>query len=365
MLFELFFLTSFHKSMLLFLKLVARIIFVNFFFRKTSHHRVTQKTNAKRKETRLMMTTTTMMMKSVVASSEYNRLNVAKASTTSNNSGSSKTNNNKLDRRRTMLGLFGVGVSSSSNNKIAKFSANASSSQQQKENAENAIAQVLKDPQWPPVYPFTTKDMGRYDESSDAFFYEQPRLVKHIDDQAIDALTKYYSEVFKTVEDDDEKPKVLDICSSWISHYPEDVKFSRCAGTGMNEEELLKNPRFTEKPTVVDLNETPKLPYEDDSFDFVTNAVSVDYLTKPLEVMQEVRRVLKPGGRAIMSFSNRCFPTKAVSIWTATGDLDHIWIVGAYFHFATGFDAPEGIDISPNPPGKSDPMYVVTATKSA
>ena len=105
-------------------------------------------------------------------------------------------------------GLFGVGVSSS-NNKIAKkFSANASlSSQQQKENAENAIAQVLKDPQWPPVYPFTTKDMGRYDESSDAFFYEQPRLVKHIDDQAIDALTKYYSEVFKTVEDDDDEKR--------------------------------------------------------------------------------------------------------------------------------------------------------------
>tara|TARA_B100000519_G_scaffold194677_1_gene198799 strand:+ start:1923 stop:2969 length:1047 start_codon:yes stop_codon:yes gene_type:complete len=348
--------------MLLFLKL-ARII-CHFFFAK--RHIIVSHKKQTRKETRLMMTTT-MMMKSVVASSDYNyyRLNVAKASTTSNNSGSSKTNNNKLDRRRTMLGLFGVGVSSS-NNKIAKkFSANASSSQQQKENAENAIAQVLKDPQWPPVYPFTTKDMGRYDESSDAFFYEQPRLVKHIDDQAIDALTKYYSEVFKTVEDDDEKPKVLDICSSWISHYPEDVKFSRCAGTGMNEEELLKNPRFTEKPTVVDLNETPKLPYEDDSFDFVTNAVSVDYLTKPLEVMQEVRRVLKPGGRAIMSFSNRCFPTKAVSIWTATGDLDHIWIVGAYFHFATGFDAPEGIDISPNPPGKSDPMYVVTATKSA
>ena len=101
--------------------------FCQFFFRKTSHHRVTQKTKT-RKETRLMMTTTTttttMMMKSVVASSDYNyyRLNVAKASTTSNNSGSSKTNNNnKLDRRRTMLGLFGVGVSSSSNNKNLKI----------------------------------------------------------------------------------------------------------------------------------------------------------------------------------------------------------------------------------------------------
>ena len=288
---------------------------------------------------------------------------LVRAASTSSSSSSSNNNNTKkmskliIDRRK-MLGLFGVGLSSSANNNNNKvaFAAKASSAAEQQ---KNAVAQVLKDPQWPPIYPFTTKDMGRYDESSDAFFYEQPRLVKHIDDQAIDALTKYYSEVFKTVE----KPKVLDICSSWISHYPSDVEFSRCAGTGMNEDELLKNPRFTEKPTVVDLNETPKLPYDDNSFDFVTNAVSVDYLTKPLEVMQEVRRVLKPGGRAIMSFSNRCFPTKAVSIWTATGDLDHIWIVGAYFHFANGFEAPEGIDISPNP-GRSDPMYVVTAVKS-
>jgi hypothetical protein len=69
----------------------------------------------------------------------------------------------------------------------------------------------------------------------------------------------------------------------------------------------------------------------------VTNAVSVDYLTKPLEMMKEVQRVLKvclsllstqsathslqPGGLALMSFSNRCFPTKAIAIWTSTGDL--------------------------------------------
>jgi SAM-dependent methyltransferase len=300
-----------------------------------------------------------MMMTTTMSRLVFRAASTSHTTTTTNKNISNKTTKINIDRRK-VLGLFGVGLSSISsspnnnNNKIA-FAAKASSGEQQK----NAISQVLKDPQWPPIYPFTTKDMGRYDESADSFFYEQPRLVKHIDDQAIDALTKYYSEVFKTVE----KPKVLDICSSWISHYPSDVEFSRCAGTGMNEDELLKNPRFTEKPTVVDLNETPKLPYDDNSFDFVTNAVSVDYLTKPLEVMQEVRRVLKPGGRAIMSFSNRCFPTKAVSIWTATGDLDHIWIVGAYYHFANGFDPPEGIDISPNP-GRSDPMYVVTAVKS-
>ena len=297
-----------------------------------------------------------MMMTTTMSRLVFRAASTSHTTTATNKNISNKTTKINIDRRK-VLGLFGVGLSSisSSPNKIA-FAAKASSAEQQK----NAISQVLKDPQWPPIYPFTTKDMGRYDESADSFFYEQPRLVKHIDDQAIDALTKYYSEVFKTSV---EKPKVLDICSSWISHYPSDVEFSRCAGTGMNEDELLKNPRFTEKPTVVDLNETPKLPYDDNSFDFVTNAVSVDYLTKPLEVMQEVRRVLKPGGRAIMSFSNRCFPTKAVSIWTATGDLDHIWIVGAYYHFANGFDAPEGIDISPNP-GRSDPMYVVTAVKS-
>ena len=58
----------------------------------------------------------------------------------------------------------------------------------------------------------------------------------------------------------------------------------------------------------------PKLPYEDNSFDIITNAVSVDYLTKPIEVFKEMHRVLKPGGQAIMSFSNRCFPTKGLNI---------------------------------------------------
>ena len=43
----------------------------------------------------------------------------------------------------------------------------------------------------------------------------------------------------------------------------------------------------------------------------VCNVVSVDYLTRPREIFRETHRVLRPGGRAIMSFSNRCFQTKA------------------------------------------------------
>jgi len=220
------------------------------------------------------------------------------------------------------------------------------------------FADVLKDPGFPAEYPFGEKEMARYDESSDFIFYSQPRFVTHIDDEAIGALTKYYERSFPPASED---VAILDVCSSWISHYPEGYKAGKISGIGMNEDELKKNPILTDY-TVRDLNEDPTFPYADNTFDVVTNTVSVDYLTRPLEVMKEVSRVLKPGGTAIMSFSNRCFPTKAVAIWTATGDLDHVWIVGAYYHFAGGFEPPAAEDISPNP-GKTDPMYVVTAKK--
>jgi hypothetical protein len=48
----------------------------------------------------------------------------------------------------------------------------------------------------------------RQDESNDAYFYQQPCLVYHFDDEAVSALTAFYSEVFKDGQD------VLDICSS-------------------------------------------------------------------------------------------------------------------------------------------------------
>ena len=130
----------------------------------------------------------------------------------------------------------------------------------------------------------------------------------------------------------------------------------------MNAVELAQNPRLTSF-VAKDLNVDPKLPYEEDSFDVVTCVVSVDYLIDPRAVFEEICRVLKPGGKAIMSISNRCFPTKAVAIWLQTNDLEHVFIVGSFFHYAGGFEPPEAIDLSPSP-GVSDPLYIIQATKA-
>ncbi|CAJ1440194.1 unnamed protein product, partial [Effrenium voratum] len=229
--------------------------------------------------------------------------------------------------------------------------------------ASSLVSRALKDPQWPEKWPYTAADFRRQDESEDTGFYSQPRFVTHIDRDAIESIRSFYALQFAQAPQGEYS--VLDICSSWISHYPEGLKAKRVAITGMVEKELEANKQATEH-TAADLNKKPKLPYEDNSFDFVTNVVSVDYLTKPREVFQEMHRVLKPGGVAIMSFSNRCFFTKAISMWVAdmSDGPGHCRIVGNYFHFNPegGWKDITSLDISKSP--QSNPMWVVTAVKA-
>eukprot|EP01043_Picozoa_sp_COSAG02_P033637 COSAG02_NODE_2305_length_9181_cov_3.277001_6_plen_232_part_00 len=158
-----------------------------------------------------------------------------------------------------------------------------------------APSDALSDPDFPSDWPYSADDLRRRDETSDTRFYDQPRLVTHIDDSAIAALTSFYSQqpVFAARPAD---VALLDIASSWISHYPSsfDGSAGRVALLGMNQYELEQNRQGTER-VVKDLNDEPSLPYGDEEFDAVTIAVSVDYLAQPLEVFREINRVLKRG----------------------------------------------------------------------
>ena len=158
--------------------------------------------------------------------------------------------------------------------------------------------QVLEQAEWPEKFPFRDEMFSCFDESSDGTFYATPRFVEHIDKNAIKSIKQHYDSCFPSAAEDRAKTSVLDMCSSWISHYPEGFSAGRVAGLGMNAAELEKNPVLSEF-AIQDLNVSPELPYKDNEFDFITNAVSVDYLRKPIEVFRRA----PSSCRNLLSFS--------------------------------------------------------------
>jgi hypothetical protein len=196
---------------------------------------------------------------------------------------------------------------------------------------------------------------ARRDEAPDAEFYRFERLVTHIDDAAVAAVTQLYRQLLPP------GGAILDLMSSWVSHLPAEVTYGRVAGLGMNARELAQNPRLTEPGLVQNLNETPKLPYGAAEFDGAGICVSVQYLTQPVEVFKELARVLRPGAPLVVTFSNRCFPDKAVYAWQALDDAGHVGLVKHYFE-AAGFGPTE---VFAHRPKYGDPLYGVVARTPA
>lgn len=189
----------------------------------------------------------------------------------------------------------------------------------------------------------------RQDESDDALFYSTPRLVTHIDDATIGALTHYYRETLAPGQ------RILDLMSSWVSHLPDDVEYGHVAGLGMNAEELTANPRLNEA-RVHDLNRNPELPFADAAFEAVLIAVSVQYLIRPFEVFAEIGRVLAPGGQCIVAMSHRLFPTKAIHAFQALSADERCRVVAAYLDRGAGMEDIAVIDRSPP---NADPLWIV------
>jgi SAM-dependent methyltransferase len=193
----------------------------------------------------------------------------------------------------------------------------------------------------------------RADPTPDADFYLPPRLVTHIDDYAIAAVGDLYTEVGLAGD-------VLDLMGSWVSHFhaaPE-----RLTVLGMNAAELAANPQAA-STVVHDLNADPRLPFADAAFDGAVCCVSVDYLVRPVEVFADLARTLRPGAPFVCTFSNRCFPTKAIRGWLMSTDEQHCDIVAHYFRLAGGFDEPTIARRTP-PGHRGDPLFAVWARRT-
>lgn len=215
-----------------------------------------------------------------------------------------------------------------------------------------------------PVDFFSAEPFSRLDPRDDQLFYRTPRLVQHLDETArsnIEALYRSYLQP---------NMQVLDLMGSWVSHLPADMNLS-VTGLGMNEEELKQNPLLTDF-IVTDLNTQASLPFDDNVFDVVVCTASVEYLIHPFGVFNEIARCLKPGGKCLMSFSNRWFETKAIRLWSELHPYERVGLVMAYFQQSGLFTdlATHALQHYPRPQDDkysdrllySDPVYAVCAT---
>jgi len=196
----------------------------------------------------------------------------------------------------------------------------------------------------------------REDESPDARFYDVPRRVVHIDDGAIAALGRLYADVLPP------EGRLLDLMSSWRSHLPAGFRAAEVVGLGLNAEEMADNPQLT-RHVIHDINREARLPFDDATFDGAACAVSVQYATHPVRLFREVARVLRARAPLVVSFSNRCFPTKAVAVWLAATDAEHVQLVQTYFEMSGGWTDVSAENRSPGPHG--DPLYAVWARRAS
>jgi SAM-dependent methyltransferase len=221
------------------------------------------------------------------------------------------------------------------------------------------------------VYPMSPilseKAFLRADETDDAIFYATDRFVNHLDSLALHTVESVIGQL--VIE---ETPVILDLMAGWDSHIPKKIRPSKVVGLGLNNRELARNEMFSEI-VLHDLNKTPQMPFPDNTFEIVLNTVSVDYMTKPIQVFQEVGRVLKPGGLFLVIFSNRMFIQKAVNVWLESSEDERVLLVEEFFEQAGLFEKGS-VFVSRNKPRPkddkyahldipSDPVYAVYADK--
>ena len=209
---------------------------------------------------------------------------------------------------------------------------------------------------------------ARMDPSPDSLFYGKPRMVHHLDAAALSQIAGLYRRLLP------KGARILDLMSSWTSHIDADLAPVQVTGLGMNGQELEANKLLSER-LVQDLNLDPRLPMPDEAFDAAICTVSVEYLAKPLEVFAQVRRVLRPGGQFVVTFSNRWFPPKVIKVWQDVHEFERAGMVLEYFLRDGGFTKlqtwsmrglPRPVDDKyADRMAQSDPVYAVCGERAA
>lgn len=178
---------------------------------------------------------------------------------------------------------------------------------------------------------FAGTPFARADDSDDAHFYRRERLVDHLDAPTRAELGHVYRRFLRP------GMAVLDLMASWNSHLPEDLDLA-VTGLGMNPAELAHNPRLTTR-VIHDLNQSPAMPFPDACFGAALCALSIEYLTRPHDVVGEVARVLKSGAPFVITFSDRWFPTKAIRLWSELHPFERLALVADYLRLSGQFES--------------------------
>ncbi|MBW2663158.1 MAG: acyl carrier protein [Deltaproteobacteria bacterium] len=203
--------------------------------------------------------------------------------------------------------------------------------------------------------PISIKPYSRFDKNDDEIFYHLPRFDSFIDTPAQKALTDFY---FRTLP---VEGKILDLMAGRHSYLPQKFSFDEVVGLGLNEIEMKENTQL-DKYVVHNLNKESTLPFGNSYFDACILSLSIQYLTHPVKVMKDIARVLKPNSPVAVVFSDRMFPTKAISIWRSGNVAGRTRYIKSCVYHSGLFHRINFEDLSPAY-GASDSIYVVSACR--
>ncbi|MEW6347850.1 MAG: methyltransferase domain-containing protein [Thermodesulfobacteriota bacterium] len=197
---------------------------------------------------------------------------------------------------------------------------------------------------------FDPADFVPHDRTPDAEFYGTRELEFHLDSLALSSVEELYAGILP------KKARILDLAAGADSHLRQELEPLSVIGLGLSPAELDRNPVLT-KRVIHDLNADGPLPFQDASFDAVVCCISVEYLTRPIEVFRETARVLKRNGLFVVVFSNRMFPAKAVPIWKKTNEAARVDLVRKYFTLSERFYLSGSLDSTGKPRPVNDKYY--------